>query len=214
MGTGDSNHALYYNAVIEYYDVIPFTTIFLWPTFLVPTGHVLTCYFEASSHYVPQASLKLDPPASSSKYCNYRHALPHLYLSLPTYPQIHHEIVCVPIFVSNITINLSPLEGVGVDIILDCVGGSYWEKNVNCLALDGRWILYGLIGGADVNGPLFSKLLFKRGSLITSLLRPRDIKVSGRRVCHPENCCTDPVIGEPIEKPAILWTAVSETYSD
>ncbi|XP_075811218.1 quinone oxidoreductase PIG3 [Microtus pennsylvanicus] len=67
-------------------------------------------------------------------------------------------------------------KGVGVDIILDCVGGSYWEKNVNCLALDGRWILYGLIGGAEVNGPLFSKLLFKRGSLITSLLRPRDIK--------------------------------------
>lgn len=97
---------------------------------------------------------------------------------------------------SNITINLSPLEGVGVDIILDCVGGSYWEKNVNCLALDGRWILYGLIGGGDVNGPLFSKLLFKRGSLISSLLRPRDFKVSGKRVCHPENCCTDSVTGE------------------
>ncbi|KAL1783007.1 Quinone oxidoreductase PIG3 [Sigmodon hispidus] len=66
--------------------------------------------------------------------------------------------------------------GVGVDVILDCIGGSYWEKNVNCLALDGRWVLYGLIGGADVSGPLFSKLLFKRGSLITSLLRSRDHK--------------------------------------
>ncbi|XP_051037663.1 quinone oxidoreductase PIG3 [Phodopus roborovskii] len=66
--------------------------------------------------------------------------------------------------------------GVGVDLILDCIGGSYWEKNVNCLALDGRWVLYGLIGGADVSGPLFSKLLFKRGSLITSLLRSRDNK--------------------------------------
>lgn len=83
-----------------------------------------------------------------------------------------------PFFVSNIIINLSPLEGVGVDLILDCIGGSYWEKNVNCLALDGRWVLYGLIGGADVSGPLFSKLLFKRGSLITSLLRSRDNKVS------------------------------------
>ncbi|XP_069350507.1 quinone oxidoreductase PIG3 isoform X2 [Eulemur rufifrons] len=56
----------------------------------------------------------------------------------------------------------------------DCIGGSYWEKNVNCLALDGRWILYGLMGGADISGPLFSKLLFKRGSLITTLLRSRD----------------------------------------
>lgn len=69
-------------------------------------------------------------------------------------------------------------KGAGVNLILDCIGGSYWEKNVNCLALDGRWVLYGLMGGADVSGPLFSKLLFKRGSLITSLLRSRDKKVS------------------------------------
>uniref|UniRef100_M3YR95 Tumor protein p53 inducible protein 3 n=1 Tax=Mustela putorius furo TaxID=9669 RepID=M3YR95_MUSPF len=53
-------------------------------------------------------------------------------------------------------------KGAGVNLILDCIGGSYWEKNVNCLALDGRWILYGLMGGTDVSGPLFSKLLFKR----------------------------------------------------
>ncbi|XP_075413159.1 quinone oxidoreductase PIG3 isoform X2 [Tenrec ecaudatus] len=67
-------------------------------------------------------------------------------------------------------------KGAGVNLILDCIGGSYWEKNVNCLALDGRWILYGLMGGDDISGPLLSKLLFKRGSLITSLLRSRDKK--------------------------------------
>lgn len=67
-------------------------------------------------------------------------------------------------------------KGTGVNLIIDCIGGSYWEKNVNCLAVDGRWVLYGLMGGADINGPLFSKLLFKRGSLITSLLRSRDKK--------------------------------------
>lgn len=71
---------------------------------------------------------------------------------------------------------LRATNGVGVDLILDCIGGSYWEKNINCLALDGRWVLYGLIGGGDVSGPLLSKLLFKRGSLITSLLRSRDNK--------------------------------------
>ncbi|XP_006167712.1 quinone oxidoreductase PIG3 [Tupaia chinensis] len=67
-------------------------------------------------------------------------------------------------------------KGAGVNLILDCIGGSYWEKNVNCLALDGRWLLYGLMGGDNVSGPLLSKLLFKRGSLITSLLRSRDKK--------------------------------------
>ncbi|XP_036999318.2 quinone oxidoreductase PIG3 isoform X2 [Artibeus jamaicensis] len=67
-------------------------------------------------------------------------------------------------------------EGAGVNLILDCIGGSHWEKNVNCLAVDGRWVLYGLMGGNEVNGPLLSKLLFKRGSLIGSLLRSRDRK--------------------------------------
>ncbi|XP_014710269.1 quinone oxidoreductase PIG3 isoform X1 [Equus asinus] len=67
-------------------------------------------------------------------------------------------------------------KGAGVNIILDCIGGSYWEKNVTCLALDGRWVLYGLMGGANISGPLFSKLFFKRGSLITSRLRCRDKK--------------------------------------
>ncbi|XP_035883610.1 quinone oxidoreductase PIG3 isoform X3 [Phyllostomus discolor] len=68
------------------------------------------------------------------------------------------------------------MEGAGINLILDCIGGSYWEKNVNCLAVDGRWVLYGLLGGNEVNGPLLSKLLFKRGSLISSLLRSRDKK--------------------------------------
>lgn len=81
------------------------------------------------------------------------------------------------LYLTSIT-NLFPMEGAGVNLILDCIGGSYWEKNVNCLALDGRWVLYGLMGGADINGPLLSKLLHKRGSLITSLLRSRDNKVS------------------------------------
>uniref|UniRef100_F7C1V4 Tumor protein p53 inducible protein 3 n=2 Tax=Ornithorhynchus anatinus TaxID=9258 RepID=F7C1V4_ORNAN len=67
-------------------------------------------------------------------------------------------------------------KGAGVNVILDCVGGSYWEKNLSCLATDGRWILYGLLGGGEVQGQLLSKLLHKRGSLITSVLRPRDKK--------------------------------------
>ncbi|XP_064219966.1 quinone oxidoreductase PIG3-like [Aotus nancymaae] len=71
---------------------------------------------------------------------------------------------------------LKATQGVGVSVILDCIGGSYWEKNLHCLAADGRWVLYGLMGGAEVNGPLLSKLLYKRGSLRASLLRSRDRK--------------------------------------
>ncbi|XP_067400785.1 quinone oxidoreductase PIG3 isoform X2 [Emydura macquarii macquarii] len=64
--------------------------------------------------------------------------------------------------------------GSGVDVILDCIGGSYCEKNLNCLSTDGQWIVYGLLGGGEVHGDLLAKLLSKRGSLLTSLLRSRE----------------------------------------
>ena len=58
------------------------------------------------------------------------------------------------------------------------MGASYWEKNVNSLSVDGRWILYGLMGGSKIDGPLFGKLLMKRIQLLASTLRARSLDVS------------------------------------
>lgn len=52
--------------------------------------------------------------------------------------------------------------GRGADLALDCVGGQYWEKHVAALAPDSRWVLYGLMGGPTVEGPLLAHLLKKR----------------------------------------------------
>lgn len=38
---------------------------------------------------------------------------------------------------------------------------------------DGRWVLYGTLGGAKVEGGLFGKLLAKRGTLLATTLRSR-----------------------------------------
>ena len=49
----------------------------------------------------------------------------------------------------------------GVDVILDCVGGPYLGKNVDCLAFDGRLFIIGLQGG--IKGELtLNTILFKR----------------------------------------------------
>ena len=63
--------------------------------------------------------------------------------------------------------------GRGVDIILDCIGGSYFQDNLASLALDGVWVLYGLLGGAEVSGPVLAALLRRRGSLRATTLRAR-----------------------------------------
>ena len=63
--------------------------------------------------------------------------------------------------------------GLGATVILDCVGGEYCEKNIDSLAMDGRWVLYGTMGGGDIKGPVLGKILTKRASLIGTTLRNR-----------------------------------------
>jgi len=68
--------------------------------------------------------------------------------------------------------------GKGVNVILDCVGSSFWEQNIKSLSVDGRWVLYGLLGGGQISGNLLGDLLKKRGSLIATTLRSRPLSVS------------------------------------
>jgi NADPH:quinone reductase-like Zn-dependent oxidoreductase len=61
--------------------------------------------------------------------------------------------------------------GQGVDIILDCVGGSYLEGNLGSLRPRGRLVIIGLMGGtrADINlGPLVARRLRVIGSVLRS----------------------------------------------
>ncbi|MYD97038.1 MAG: NAD(P)H-quinone oxidoreductase [Gammaproteobacteria bacterium] len=62
----------------------------------------------------------------------------------------------------------------GVDVILDPVGGSYLASNLNCLAVDGRLVVIGLLGGASAEVPLGS-MMVKRQRIIGSTLRARSI---------------------------------------
>lgn len=61
-------------------------------------------------------------------------------------------------------------------VVLDPVGSSYAHDTVASLGMDGRWVLYGLMGGAAIADPTFLKpLLARRISLLPSTLRGRDI---------------------------------------
>jgi tumor protein p53-inducible protein 3 len=62
--------------------------------------------------------------------------------------------------------------GRGVDAVLDCVGGRYLAQNIDCLAVDGRLVIIGLIGGATAQINL-AALLLRRLRVIGSTLRTR-----------------------------------------
>jgi putative PIG3 family NAD(P)H quinone oxidoreductase len=61
-------------------------------------------------------------------------------------------------------------DGRGVDVVLDSIGGPYLEKNLASLALEGRLVLIGLMGGAKAEINL-AALLLRRLQVIGSTLR-------------------------------------------
>ena len=79
---------------------------------------------------------------------------------------------------SNIASQLMEItDNTGVDVVFDCVGGTYWQSNLDSLSMDGELILYGLLGGGTVNGDMLTKILRKRIHLKASTLRNRSSEV-------------------------------------
>lgn len=68
---------------------------------------------------------------------------------------------------------LQATDNAGADVILDFVGASYWEKNYQSIAIDGRWVLIGILGGSKVKEFNIMDLMMKRIELIGTLLTPR-----------------------------------------
>jgi tumor protein p53-inducible protein 3 len=63
----------------------------------------------------------------------------------------------------------------GVKLVLDPVGASHASGNLKCLSLDSRWVLYGLMGGASLDGFPLSAILARRITLIGTTLRSRSV---------------------------------------
>ncbi|WP_225445931.1 NAD(P)H-quinone oxidoreductase [Paenibacillus arenosi] len=61
--------------------------------------------------------------------------------------------------------------GKGVDMIMDPIGASYWKSNMEALAMDGRLILFGVLGGSKVEKVDLLPAMMRRIHIITSTLR-------------------------------------------
>lgn len=66
----------------------------------------------------------------------------------------------------------------GADLILDMVGGDYINRNLSCLAMDGRLVMIAFLQGAkaEVN---FAQVMMKRQTITGSTLRPRSVAQKG-----------------------------------
>jgi putative PIG3 family NAD(P)H quinone oxidoreductase len=66
--------------------------------------------------------------------------------------------------------------GRGVDIVLDFVGAPYFEQNLSSLATDGRMVVIGTLGGADVEKFSLRTLMSKRLQVTGAGLRSMDTR--------------------------------------
>lgn len=68
----------------------------------------------------------------------------------------------------------SATNGRGADVVLDFVGGAYWEKHASCLAVGGRVVVIGVLGGpmAEVN---LAQLLMRRYQILGLVMRSRPV---------------------------------------
>lgn len=63
-------------------------------------------------------------------------------------------------------------KGTNADIILDMVAGDYTQRNLDCLAVDGRLVTIAVLGGAKATVNM-AKLMVKRQTMTGSTLRSR-----------------------------------------
>ena len=103
----------------------------------------------------------------------------------------------------------------GVDAVIDFIGASYFQKNLNSMARDGRMVMLGLLGGSNLSGANQGPVLFKRLTIVGSTLRSRslDYRIAliddFKRHCH-QHFTTGRL--KPIIDRVLPWEQVAQAH--
>ncbi|KAL1699310.1 hypothetical protein EV121DRAFT_265255 [Schizophyllum commune] len=108
--------------------------------------------------------------------------------------------------------------GRGVDVILDFVGQSHWQKNIKSLAFDGRLSLQGLLSGGKVPDFDLSPILGKRLRVQGSTLRSRSKQYQAELIQRFAHEVMPKMQAEGSISPTIHqvfpWTQIQEAHKD
>ncbi|KAF9012813.1 quinone oxidoreductase [Hymenopellis radicata] len=103
-------------------------------------------------------------------------------------------------------------EGKGVDVILDFVGRTHWEKNIASLAVDGRMTMFAFLSGHILPGNVdLSPLLIKRLRIQGSTLRTRSIEYQTDLITRFKNDFVEQITGKDGAGP--IRTFVYKVYN-
>lgn len=107
--------------------------------------------------------------------------------------------------------------GKGVDVIIDFVGQSHWEKNINSLALDGRMTMLGLLSGAEVSKFNLAPLLYKRLHIEGSTLRSRSVEYQAKLISQFKDEVLRAIVDGKLKSNihrVYPWTEIQEAHRE
>jgi putative PIG3 family NAD(P)H quinone oxidoreductase len=110
---------------------------------------------------------------------------------------------------------LEATDGRGADVIVDFVGASYFNKNLACIAADGRLVMLSLLGGSRAAEVDLTVLLHKRVRIVASTLRSRSLDYRARLVEEfTQQCLPKFASGElrPIVDRILPWQQVGDAH--
>jgi len=85
-------------------------------------------------------------------------------------------------------------DGHGADVLIDFVGQSHWQKNIDSLAADGQMVMLGLMGGNKIpEGSELTPILYKRLRIQGSTLRARSIAYQAKLIKRFEDEVSDKI---------------------
>lgn len=110
---------------------------------------------------------------------------------------------------------LKETEGQGVDVIIDFLAAPYFQKNLNCLAVDGRMVMLALMGGIKVENLNLVPILRKRLKIMGSTLRSRTLEYKTKLTADfwefAKECFEDGRM-KPVIDSVFDWSEVAEAH--
>jgi len=108
---------------------------------------------------------------------------------------------------------------VGANVIIDFVGQSHWNQNIECMALDGRMTMLSLLSGTIVDSVNLAPLLFKRLHIEGSTLRSRTLQYQADLISRFQAEVFQKITGENGDGPiktyihkVFPWTEIQDAH--
>ncbi len=103
----------------------------------------------------------------------------------------------------------------GVNLVIDFIGTSYFQKNLDALAVDGKLVMLGFLGGKGSEDLNLISILTKRLTIIGSTLRFRSLPYRGKLVNDFREHCYDHLKTgrlKPVIDKVFPWRNVKEAH--